>query len=61
MIARSASSLCTLPMSPQTASAYNWALESARYPPITLSDRRHLLLIDISFIKTAPAPAREIK
>jgi len=24
-----------LPMSPQSASAYNWTLESARYPLIT--------------------------
>jgi hypothetical protein len=48
-------------MSPQSASAYNWTLESARYPPITLSYRRHHnSLIDISFIKTAPALAREI-
>jgi hypothetical protein len=47
-------------MSPQSASAYNWTPESARYPPITLSDRRHLLLIDISFIKTVAALAREI-
>jgi len=48
-------------MSPQSASAYNWTLQSAGYSPITLSDPRHNnSLIDISFVKTAAALAREI-